>query len=67
GAMSMAAYTIVIWAMTQAPVALVSALRETSVVFAVLLGMVLLKETLRPIRLLACMVIAAGVVVMKLA
>lgn len=67
GAMSMAAYTIVIWAMTQAPVALVSALRETSVVFAVLLGMVLLKESLRPIRLLACVVIAAGVVVMKLA
>lgn len=67
GAMSMAAYTIVIWAMTQAPVALVSALRETSVVFAVLLGVVLLKERLRPIRLLACAVIAAGVVVMKLA
>lgn len=67
GAMSMAAYTIVIWAMTQAPVALVSALRETSVVFAVLLGVVLLKERLRPIRLVACAVIAAGVVVMKLA
>ncbi|VXC71138.1 EamA family transporter [Pseudomonas sp. 8Z] len=67
GAMSMAAYSIVIWAMTQAPVALVSALRETSVVFAVLLGMVLLKERLRPIRLVACAVIASGVVVMKLA
>ncbi|WP_277372494.1 EamA family transporter [Pseudomonas sp. AA-38] len=67
GAMSMTAYSIVIWAMTQAPVALVSALRETSVLFAVLLGVVLLKETLRPIRLLACAVIIVGVVVMKLA
>lgn len=67
GAMSMVAYSIVIWAMTQAPVALVSALRETSVVFALLLGTLLLKEPLRPIRLLACMVIAVGVALMKLA
>ncbi|OEC37368.1 Uncharacterized membrane protein [Pseudomonas cuatrocienegasensis] len=67
GAMSMAAYSIVIWAMTQAPVALVSALRETSVLFAVLLGAVLLKEPLRPIRLIACAVITASVVLMKLA
>lgn len=67
GAMSMVAYSLVIWAMTQAPVALVSALRETSVVFALLLGAWLLKEPLRPIRLLACTLIAAGVVLMKLA
>jgi drug/metabolite transporter (DMT)-like permease len=53
--------------LAQAPVALVSALRETSVLFAVLLGAVLLKEPLRPIRLIACAVITAGVVLMKLA
>ncbi|MDT4874685.1 hypothetical protein FQZ97_1100000 [compost metagenome] len=64
--MSLAAYSIVIWAMTQAPVALVSALRETSVLFALLIGAWLLKEPLPPIRLLACGVIAAGVAILRL-
>ncbi|BBP83289.1 hypothetical protein TUM18999_33140 [Pseudomonas tohonis] len=66
GAMSLLAYSIVIWAMTRAPVALVSALRETSVVFALLIGWLALKEPMPAIRLLACLVIAIGVVVMKL-
>ncbi|BAN48202.1 EamA family transporter [Metapseudomonas resinovorans] len=66
GAMSLAAYSIAIWAMTQAPVALVSALRETSVLFALLIGALLLKEPLPPIRLLACGVIAAGVALLRL-
>lgn len=66
GAMSLLAYGIVIWAMTLAPVAMVSALRETSVVFALLIGRVFLKEPMPPVRLLACGVIAMGVVVMKL-
>lgn len=67
GGMSLAAYSIVIWAMTQAPVALVSALRETSVVFALLIGSLLLKESMPPIRLIACTLIALGVILMKLA
>ncbi|SHL98364.1 EamA family transporter [Phytopseudomonas punonensis] len=67
GAMSMLAYSIAIWAMTQAPVALVSALRETSVVFALLIGRLLLKESLPPLRALACLIIVAGVALMKLA
>lgn len=41
--------------------------RETRVVFALLLGAWLLKEPLRPIRLLVCTLIAAGVALMKLA
>lgn len=67
GGMSLAAYSIVIWAMTQAPVALVSALRETSVVFALLIGSLLLKESMPPIRLIACTLIVLGVILMKLA
>ncbi|MCY1292752.1 hypothetical protein D9M68_580440 [compost metagenome] len=67
GLMSMAAYSIVIWAMTQAPVALVSALRESSVVFALLIGWRLLKEPLPAMRVLACLVIAVGVAAVKLA
>lgn len=67
GAMSMLAYSLVIWATTQAPVALVSALRETSVLFALLIGWLFLREAMPPLRLLACAVIAGGVVLMKLA
>lgn len=67
GGMSLLAYGIAIWAMTQAPVALVSALRESSVLFALLLGVVWLKEPLPRGRLLACGVIAGGVALMKLA
>ena len=66
GAMSMLAYSLVIWATTQAPVALVSALRESSVLFALLIGWLFLKESMLPLRLLACLVIAAGVALMKL-
>ncbi|MCY1429477.1 hypothetical protein D9M71_453950 [compost metagenome] len=66
GAMSLAAYSIAIWAMTRAPVALVSALRETSVLFALLIGALILKEPLPPIRLLACGVIALGVSLLRL-
>lgn len=66
GALSLLAYSIVIWAMTLAPVALVSALRETSVVFALLIGYLLLKEPLPALRVVACLVILCGVVLMKL-
>ena len=44
GALSAAAYGVVLWAMTRAPVAAVAALRETSVIFAALIGAWLLKE-----------------------
>jgi drug/metabolite transporter (DMT)-like permease len=67
GAMSMLAYSLVIWATTQAPVALVSALRESSVLFALLIGWLFLKEPMPALRLLACCVIALGVALLKLA
>ena len=43
---SFGAYALVIWAFTQAPIALVTALRETSIVFALLIGVFFLKEKL---------------------
>ena len=46
GAMSMAAYWICLWAMTQVPVAMVAALRETSVLFGALLSTYMFKESL---------------------
>ena len=66
GAMSLGAYTIAIWAMTRAPVAMVSGLRETSVLFAVLIGAAILKEPLRVVRIVACAMILVGVVTMRM-
>lgn len=66
GAMSSAAYGIVIWAMTVAPIALVAALRETSVLFAALISVALLGEPLRAARLAAVALAFAGVVLIRM-
>ena len=58
-------YVIVVWEMTQAPVAAV-ALRETSVVFATLIGVALLGEPSRAQRALASLIILAGDVPVRL-
>lgn len=60
GLVSLIAYGIVIFAMTLGPMGPVSALRETSVVFAALIGRFLLHERLTARRLTACAVIALG-------
>jgi drug/metabolite transporter (DMT)-like permease len=67
GAGTLGAYGLVLWAFAQAPVALVAALRETSIVFALLLGAVFLKERLTRPKLIAVALIAAGAVCLKLA
>ena len=60
GLVSLLAYGIVIFAMTRAPMGSVSALRETSVLFAVLLGRVFFAEPLTLRRIVSALVIAAG-------
>ncbi len=60
GLISIGAYGAIIWAMQTSPMGAVSALRETSVVFAALLGAAFLGERLTMPRILACCVIAAG-------
>jgi drug/metabolite transporter (DMT)-like permease len=60
GLVSLLAYGIVIFAMTRAPMGSVSALRETSVLFAVLLGRVFFAEPLTLRRTVSALVIAAG-------
>jgi len=59
------AYGIVLWAMTQAPVAAVAALRETSVIFAALLGTVFLKERFGRQRLIAACTVALGIIALR--
>jgi len=60
GLVSLLAYGIVIYAMSHAPMGAVSALRETSVLFAALIGYLFLGESLTVRKVLACVVIATG-------
>ncbi|MCM2461874.1 EamA family transporter [Pseudomonas sp. CG7] len=63
GLVSLLAYGVVIYAMAHAPMGAVSALRETSVMFAALIGYAFLGEALTLRKLLACAVIALGTLV----
>lgn len=65
GGLSFAAYALVMWAFTQAPIALVTAVRETSIIFALLLGVFFLKERLDLMKVFASLLTILGVVVMR--
>ena len=65
GAFSLGAYGIALWAMTRAPIAAVAALRETSVIFAALLGTWLLREPFGSRRLAGAVAVAAGVIALR--
>ena len=65
GGASFAAYALAMWAFTQAPIALVTALRETSIVFALLIGMVFLGEKPTRVKIGWVMVIVAGAVIIR--
>ena len=66
GSASMGSYAIALWAMTRAPVASIAALRETSVLFAAILGTWLLKERFGVQRAIGTAVIVAGVMALRL-
>jgi phosphonate utilization associated putative membrane protein len=66
GLASIGSYAIALWAMTRAPVASVAALRETSVLFAALLGTALLKERFGLQRALGTAVVVAGVMALRI-
>jgi drug/metabolite transporter (DMT)-like permease len=66
GALSLGSYWIAIWAFTLTPIALVAALRETSVLFAMLIAVFWLGEKASPQRWLAAGLILAGIVLMRL-
>jgi drug/metabolite transporter (DMT)-like permease len=65
GAMSLGSYWIAIWAFTRAPVALVAALRETSVLFAMLIAVLVLRERAGGWRWAAAGLIGIGVALMR--
>jgi drug/metabolite transporter (DMT)-like permease len=67
GALAVISYCIALWAMTVAPIAIVAALRETSVLFGALIAVVMLKEPLRAARMIAALLIVAGLMALRLA
>ena len=65
GAFAVVAYAIALWAMTRAPIAAVAALRETSVIFAAVLGSWFLKEPFGRARVAGATAVVLGVVFLK--
>lgn len=66
GVFLIGSYGIALWAMTKAPVAAVAALRETSVIFAALIGAIFLKEPFGRQRLVGACAVALGVMALRL-
>jgi drug/metabolite transporter (DMT)-like permease len=66
GALQLGSYGIAIWAMTVAPIAIVAALRETSVLFGAAIAVIFLKEPLRASRVAAALLIVAGLALIRL-
>ena len=65
GTLSYVVYGTIVWAFTQAPVPLVAALRETSIIFALLIGTFFLKEKFTLLKAIAVFIIFFGVVSLK--
>ena len=66
GALQVISYGTVLWAMTLAPIAIVATLRETSVLFGAVIAVVVLKEPLRAMRVVAALSILCGLVLIRL-
>jgi drug/metabolite transporter (DMT)-like permease len=66
GVLSLAAYGIVIWAQTQGPLALISALRETSVISAALIASIIFHEPFGRRRVPCALAVVAGIILINL-
>jgi uncharacterized membrane protein len=62
GLVAVGSYGVFIWALSRGAMGTVAALRETSVLFAALIGTVVLRERLRPTRITAAGLITLGIV-----
>ena len=67
GFLSLGSYGLALWTMTKLPVALVAALRESAIVFAVILSYFVLREHVSPPRFIASIIIVLGVIAVRLA
>ena len=66
GLCGLGSYGIALWAMTLAPIALVAALRETSVIFGMLLAVIFLHERLSRSRIMAILIVMGGAMLIRL-
>ena len=66
GTISYIVYGIIVWCFTKAPIPLVGALRETSIIFALLIGSLFLKEKLSLVKIISIFLIFIGVLLLKL-
>jgi drug/metabolite transporter (DMT)-like permease len=66
GALQVVSYGVALWAMTIAPIAIIASLRETSVLFAALIAVFVLGEPFRAIRIVAAMLIVAGLIAIRI-
>ena len=66
GSLSYIIYIIVVWAFTKAPIPMVGALRETSILFSILIGYFFLKEKITLIKISSIILIVIGVIGIKL-
>jgi drug/metabolite transporter (DMT)-like permease len=62
-----ASYGLALWAMTKAPVPIIAALRETSILFGTLIAWLILKEQVGRRRLIAACIVASGAAILRLA
>lgn len=67
GSASFIAYSLVVWAFTLAPIALVTALRESSIIFALVIGVFFLREKLNLAKVFATVLTLSGVVLLRIA
>ena len=65
GTLSYIVYATIIWAFTKASVPTVAALRETSIIFALLIGTFFLREKFTPLKTVAVLTIFFGVILLK--
>lgn len=66
GLCSLGSYGAALWAMTRAPIAMVAALRETSVIFGMLLAVIFLGERFTVNKLMAVLLVAAGTMIIRM-
>ena len=66
GTISYIVYGLIVWSFTQAPIPLVGALRETGIIFALLIGSLFLKEKLTLVKIISIFLIFIGVILLKL-
>ncbi|MEM6486154.1 MAG: EamA family transporter, partial [Pseudomonadota bacterium] len=67
GGASFIAYSLVMWAFTKAPIPLVTALRESSIIFALVIGVVFFKERASLVKFVSVLGVLLGAVLMRIA